>query len=206
MSTFRTAAPVIPCKESPVCRCLLEAMGEKRRLCRFYQEAARRLEAEGLLVIAHAFRFTAAQEEEHAAVLECLLTARGGTLPPAGDEQAPPSSPIELLRAAAAAEHNAWDERYPHYIRTARAEGCLRAAGALERIAETDHLHAMRFVQYMTALADGSLLQDPQRISWVCLACGQLHTGCEPPASCSGCSGGPGHFIRTSFYPFSVEA
>ena len=54
-------------------------------------------------------------------------------------------------------------------------------------------------------ITGGRLFRNEQRVSWVCLACGQIHTGCEPPPSCSGCSGGQGHFIRSSFYPFAVE-
>ena len=80
------------------------------------------------------------------------------------------------------------------------------SAAAFRRMAETDRQHALRFAQYLEVLASGHLFREAQRVSWVCLACGQLHTGCEPPSSCPGCSGGQSHFIRTNFYPFSVEA
>lgn len=208
MSTIQTAAPVIPrlsFAESLTCRCLQAALLDKRRARQLYLDAARTLEEDGLHVIAHAFRFTAAQEGEHTAILEGLLTHLGGDLPAPEDAPPLPREPIELLRAAAADEHAIWDERCPHDASVAQEEGYPRIAATFRRIAETDRQHARRFVQYMEAIASGRLLHDEQRLSWVCLACGQLHTGCEPPSSCPGCSGGQGHFIRTDFYPFSVE-
>lgn len=205
MSTIQTAAPVIPFHESCTCRSLQDALRHKRRAQHAYLSAARRLEEDGLQVVAHAFRFTAAQEAEHAAILQGLLTASGGDVPSVEDAPPLPEDPLAMLRAAAAAEHSVWDERCPQYARTAEEEGYPRIAAAMERIAETDQLHARRFAQYMEALSDGLLFRDEQRVSWVCLSCGQLHVGCEASEHCSSCSGGRGHFIRTSFYPFSVE-
>lgn len=206
MSTIQTAAPVIPFQESCTCRSLQDALRHKRRAQHAYLSAARRLEEDGLHVIAHAFRFTAAQEAEHAAILQGLLTANGEVVPSSEDPPPLPEDPLEMLRAAAADEHSVWDERCPQYARTAEDEGYPRIAAAFRRIAETDQLHARRFAQYMEAVASSRLFQDEQRVSWVCLRCGQLHTGCEASEHCSGCNAGQGHFIRTSFYPFSVEA
>lgn len=209
MSTIQTAAPVIPrlsFPESRTCRCLQSALRDKRRARQLYLDAAHALEEAGLHVIAHAFRFTAAQEAEHAAVLQGLLTSNGGDIASPEDTAPLPREPIDLLRAAAADEHTVWDERCPLYASAAADEGYPRIAATFRRIAETDQQHARRFAQYMEAVASGRLFRDEQRVSWVCLSCGQLHTGCEPPTSCPGCSGGQGHFIRTNFYPFSVEA
>lgn len=207
MSTIQTAAPVIlPFPQSRTFHGLQVSLRHKRRAQQLYLDAALSLEQDGLQVIAHAFRFTAAQEEEHAAILAGLLTRHGGDVPPMEDVPPLPLEPIDMLRAAAADEHAAWDERCPTFASAAREEGYPRIAATMTRIAETDQQHARRFVQYMEALTGGSLFRDHQRVSWVCLACGQLHTGCEPPHACPGCSGGQGHFIRTNFYPFSVEA
>ena len=205
MSTIQTAAPVIPFRESRTCRSLQEALREKLHARQSYLDAAQALENNGLFVVAHAFRFTAAQENEHAAILQGLLLTHGRDILSQEENASLPRDPLEMLRAAAAAEHAVWDERCPLYVQSAEQEGYLRIAAALRRIAETDQLHARRFVQYMEVFASGSLLKETQPVSWVCLRCGQLHTGCEPPALCPGCSGGQGHFIRTSFHPFSVE-
>jgi rubrerythrin len=174
---------------------------------RLYLHAARCMEEASLHVIAHAFDFTAAQEKEHADVLRGLIAAHGGCSVPMA-EDAPlllPHAPLEILKTVSQFEHDEWDTLYPFYARIADEEGYPRVAEAFRRIAETEQHHAMRFLQYAKALADGSLFRDSKRVSWLCLPCGQLHTGHEAPVSCSGCGKDQGHFIRSSFFPFTVE-
>lgn len=172
-----------------------------------YLAAARRMEDAHLHVIAHAFRFTAAQEKEHADIFQGLIAAHGGevTLPAEAAPILLPDEPAAILKAVAQAEHDEWDRLYPHNARIADEEGYPRIAEAFRRIAETEQLHALRFLQYAKALAEGSLFRDDERISWICLPCGQLHAGHEAPERCSGCGRDQGHFIRSNFYPFALE-
>lgn len=174
---------------------------------RLYLHAARKMEEAKLHVVAHAFNFTAAQEKEHADVFRGMIAAHGGCTVPLA-EDAPlllPHAPLEILQAVAQSEHDEWDTIYPFYARVATEEGYPRIAETFRRIAETEQFHAQRFLQYAKALADGTLFRDDRPISWVCLPCGQLHSGHEAPACCSGCGKNQGHFIRSSFYPFVVE-
>ena len=174
---------------------------------RLYLHAARRMEEESLYVVAHAFRFTAAQEREHADIFRGLIAACGEPCVPLA-EDAPlllPHDPLDILKAVTQSEHDEWDTLYPFYARTAMEEGYPRAADAFRRIAETEQRHARRFLQYAKALAEGSLFRDGARVSWLCLPCGQLHIGCEAPDCCSTCGRDRGHFIRSSYYPFVVE-
>ena len=205
MSTVQTVPCVFP--QSRTCLALRAACLGEIHARRLYQEAARRMEAAQLHVVAHAFRFTAAQEKEHAEIFRGLLAAHGGSVIPMAEE-APlllPHDPLETLRTVAQAEHDEWDKLYPHNARIAREEGYFRIADAFLRIAETEQLHARRFRQYERALAEKQLFCDSQRISWLCLPCGQLHTGTEAPDCCSACGRDQGHFIRSSFYPFLIE-
>ena len=208
MSTVQPAA--MDCRSFPdsqTHRSLRTACLGEMHARRLYLHAARRMEEASLHVIAHAFRFTAAQEKEHADVLRGLIAAHGGCTVPLA-EDAPlllPHEPLDILKAVSQSEHDEWDTLYPYYARVAAEEGYPRIAEAFRRIAETEQHHAMRFLQYAKALADGTLFRDEHRISWLCLPCGQLHTGCEPPASCSGCGKDRGHFIRSSFYPFVID-
>ena len=174
---------------------------------RLYLHAARKMEDAKLHVIAHAFHFTAAQEKEHADVLRGLIAAHGGRTVPLA-EDAPlllPHTPLEILQAVTQSERDESDTLYPFYARIAMEEGYPRIAEAFRRVAETEQLHAQRFQQYAKALADDTLFRDDRRISWVCLPCGQLHSGHAAPDCCSGCGRDRGHFIRSSFYPFVVE-
>jgi len=208
MSTVQPVA--IPCQvfiDSQTHRNLRTACLGEMHARRLYLHAARRMEEASLHVIAHAFSFTAAQEKEHADVLRGLIAAHGGQTVPLA-EDAPtllPHETLDILMAVAQSEHDEWDTLYPFYARIAGEEGYPRIADTFLRIAETEQHHAQRFLQYAKALAEGSLFRDERRISWLCLPCGQLHTGLEAPASCSGCGRDRGHFIRSSFYPFVIE-
>ena len=171
-----------------------------------YLCAARTLEDASLPVIAHAFRFTAAQEKEHADILQGLIAVHGGEIvPPCPEAPDLPEAPLSLLHDAARTEENRCHSQLPSCIRAAQAEAYPRIAQACLRIAETEQAHARRFTRYLEALRSGQLFQAESRVSWFCIACRQLHTGCEPPEACPGCSGHRGHFIRTTGFPFSEE-
>lgn len=207
MSTLQTAAPVKPFSDTLTCGNLRSACLSEMHARRLYLQCARRMEDASLHVIAHAFRFTAAQEKEHADIFRGLIAAYGGPSVPMA-EDAPillPHEPMDILKTVAQSEHDEWDTLYPHNAHIAMEEGYPRIALAFRRIAETEHLHARRFLQYAKALAEGSLFRADRRISWVCLSCGQLHAGQEAPPACSACGRDQGHFIRSSFYPFVVE-
>ena len=196
----------VPFADSRTYRALRSACLGELHARRLYLQAARQLEEAHLHVIAHAFLFTAAQEKEHADIFRGLITANGGSGIPM-TEDAPlllPREPLALLKAVAQSEHDEWDKLYPQNAVTAREEGYPRIASAFLRIAETEQSHAQRFLQYAKALAEGSLFRDRRRISWLCLPCGQLHSGTEAPAICSACGRDQGHFIRSSYYPFVV--
>jgi len=172
-----------------------------------YLNAAARCDEAGLHVAAHAFRFTAAQEKEHAAIFRGLLVAFGSTpVLPEPEEDAPlPDTPMEILRAVMQSEDDESSKLYPAYARIAEQEGYPRIATAFRRIAETERLHARRFQQYADALAEDSLFRSSQRTGWLCLPCGHLHYGTEAPGQCSTCGRNRGHFIRSDFHPFTVS-
>lgn len=199
-----------PCRnfsDSRTFAALRSACQGEQQARNLYLAAARRMEEEKLYVIAHAFRFTAAQEKEHAEIFQGLLIAHGGCIPPAAEAASMllPRGPLEVLRTVARNEHDEWDTLYPYNARLAAEEGYPRIASAFRRIAETEQIHAMRFLQYAKALAEGTLFRDRMRVSWICLPCGQLHTGFEPPEQCGACGRDRGHFIRSNYFPFVVE-
>lgn len=208
MSTVQTVAqPLQTFAASHTCRNLRSACLGENHARRLYLQAARRMEENALHVIAHAFQFTAAQEKEHGDIFRGLIAAYGGQVVPLAEE-APlllPCAPLDILKAVAQNEHDEWDTLYPFYAREAREEGYPRIADAFCRIAETEQSHARRFLQYAKALAEGSLFEDEDRVSWLCLPCGQLHMGCRAPERCSACGRDRGHFIRSSYQPFIVE-
>lgn len=213
MSTYPSLQTLMPLHETPVqalgaedVRCVLaDAYQAKAYLHRRYLAAAEAMEGQSLHVIAHAFRYTAAQEQEHEAVLLGILRVRGGEVPPAMADAPLPADPLLLLREAASVERDTADGLYPRYAAMACAVGEPRVAETFRRMAETERGHAQRFQQYAKALAEDTLFRDEQRRSWLCLACGQLHVSREAPAACPSCGCDQGHFIRSSYEPFLVE-
>lgn len=207
MSTVPTVKASPTFQDSLTCQSLRSACLGETNARRLYLSCARRMEEVSLYVIAHAFRFTAAQEKEHEDIFRGLLEAYGGAPLPTPEDVPDllPQEPLDMLRAVVQAEHELWDNLYPHYAHVALDEGYPRIAEAFRRIAETEQCHALRFLQYAKALAEGRLFRDDERTSWYCLPCGQLHSGCEAPDLCSTCGRDRGHFIRTSHYPFVLE-
>lgn len=200
-----TNTPLQPFSASRTYASLRSAFQGESQARRQYLAAAETMEAAGLHVIAHAFRFTAAQEKEHAAIFHGLLCHYGGgRIDPAGEDIPLPREPEAILAAVSQSENDESGKLYPAYARIAGEEGYPRIATAFRRIAETELLHARRFQQYASALADGSLFRSSTRTGWLCLPCGHLHYGCEAPHACDTCGRDQGHFIRSSFEPFTV--
>lgn len=190
---------------SQTCRNLASAFRGEAQARRQYHAAAERLDQAGLHVAAYAFRFTAAQEGEHAAILHGLLCVSGGSrITPAEDDIPLPEMPLDILNTAARGETDESEKLYPAYARIADEEGYPRIAATFRRIAETERLHARRFTQYADALKNNTLFRSPARVGWLCLPCGHLHYAHEAPALCDTCGRTQGHFIRNDFHPFTV--
>lgn len=205
MSTLTDARipAFMDCRIHPALQSALLGEEQSRQM---YLQAAQTFEDAQLHVIAHALRFTAAQEKEHADIFSGLLNVYGGTpLPLTDDIPLLPGEPAALLRALAQSESNEAERLYPYNARTALEEGYPRIAAAFQRIAETESLHARRLRQFETALISDTLFRDERPVSWFCLACGELRTSCEPPETCPSCGKNRGYFIRSSRFPFAIE-
>ncbi len=194
-----TAAPVSAL--SRTCRALSSMLLCKAEARSLYLSSARRMEEAGLQVIAHAFLFTAAQEKEHIDILSGLSAA---VCPVPENAALPGRDPRGCLENALRLEESTCVQlRGAAHI--AMEEGFSRIATALNRIADTDLQHALRFRQYLDAWAEGRLFSAECSVSWLCLPCGELHPGQEPPGVCPACGGSQGGFIRSDHYPFAVE-
>lgn len=203
MST--TQAPFCAIYAPKSCRNLSDALHYESLQQVRYLHTAELMEQAELHIIAHAFRFTAAQEKEHAAIFSGLLRLLDAE-PLSRISPSPLRSehPEALLQAAIDAETDAARTLYPAFAQAAQEEGFPRAAAALLRIADTEALHARRFSQFLDALRSGSLFHSPVPVAWLCLPCGQIHFGPDAPARCDACGHGQGGFIRSDFSPFTV--
>ncbi len=198
-----TSAPLAPAL-SRTCQDLYAAHLHTRHARSLYLACAR--DTADLPVLAHAFRFTAAQEKEHAEVFLGLLSTITGEVP---CEPEPPLTPLqqapETLLAALSREERKAAETFRACADHADGAGRPRIAGAFRRIAENEDRHALRFEQYLGALREGTLFCERTPVSWVCLACGELHAGTQPPEGCAGCGGAGSGYLRSDGFPFAVR-
>lgn len=130
--------------------------------------------------IARAYGEIGAQEREHAELFWSRLS--GGQLPDA----------LANLRDSAAGEFKEWTETYRRFAEEARQEGYHDVARLFERVAAVERHHNLRFC----ALADE--LEHPcgreEEAAWVCLNCGHVHIGRQPPRECPLCGKPSGWF------------
>jgi len=205
MSTTQVIPPDF--QSTRTCRNLVTACQETMLSRKQYLRAGEACEAAGLHVVAHAFRFTAAQEKEQAAIFHGMLhTNDGAPVHPSSVPDTPlPDNPQQLLMAAGQTERAKAEQLFPTCARIALEEGYPRIASAFRHIADTERLHAHRFQQYAQALSDGTLFVSPEHSGWFCLPCGHLHYGFEAPLTCDACGCSRGHFIRSDFHPFFVS-
>lgn len=172
--------------------------GECQARQRYYQ-AALTAQQKKYIGIERMFRFTAEQEERHAMVFWKLLRDASGE---SVDISA--SYPVEvyddigqLLDAAAKDEDNEFSSIYPDFARIATEEGFTEAAAKLRMIAEIENCHRARFEYYGKLYHDGKLFRcDDTQQKWICLNCGHIHVGSEPPKECPVCKAEQGYFIR----------
>lgn len=183
---------------------LMRAFAGESQARNRYTFAAQQAEQDHLRVVADAFRFTAAQEKEHAEVFYQLLSACAGQTIHI-DGGYPVNLSMNMHDLLSAAIHNETEEAedvYPAFAAIAREEGFQRAADIFSAIAKVEHLHAARFTQYDQLMQADQLFTAQGEVRWLCLKCGHIHVGQQAPALCPVCRHDQGNFIRADLSPF----
>ena len=158
--------------------------GESQAYLR-YKWFAKKAKDDGFQEIAGIFKETANNEREHAEIWFKLL---GGW-----------SSTERNLEAAASGEHFEWSSMYSDFEKTAREEGFDYIADLFKRIASVEKMHEERYKQYESEVKNGkSFTSDSADTKWICLNCGYVVTGKEPPKVCPACAHPQGYFKNQS--------
>ncbi len=149
----------------------------------FFASAAKK---EGFEQIAGVFTMTAAQEKEHAEVFFKYL--EGGMLEitaayPAGKI----GTTKENLTAAAAGEHEEWEELYPEFARIAEEEGFPEIAESFRRILTVEQGHEARYLKLLERVEKDEVFEREEEIVWQCRNCGYIHRGKKAPKQCPAC-------------------
>ena len=149
----------------------------------FFASAAKK---EGFEQIAGVFMMTAAEEKEHAEVFFKYL--EGGMLEitaayPAGKI----GTTKENLTAAAAGEHEEWEELYPEFARIAEEEGFPEIAESFRRILTVEQGHEARYLKLLERVEKDEVFEREEEIVWQCRNCGYIHRGKKAPKQCPAC-------------------
>ena len=179
--------------------------GECQSRQRYYQ-AALIAQQQKHIGLERMFRFTAEQEERHAMVFWKLMKdAAGQTVDVTAGYPADVFEDIgQLLDASQKEEEKEHVVVYPDFARIADDEGFTEAAREFRAIAEIEKEHGTRFAYYAGLYREGRLFRsDDTQQRWICLNCGHIHVGSEPPQECPVCSAEQGYFIREAEAAFT---
>lgn len=179
--------------------------GECQSRQRYYQ-AALIAQQQKLIGIERMLRFTAEQEERHAMVFWKLMKDSAGQEIEitAGYPASVFTDIQQLLDSSAAEEEKEASQVYPEFAQIAAEEGFTEAAEKFRNIAKIESSHHERFAYYGGHLRAGTLFRsDSTEEVWICLNCGHIHIGSEPPKECPVCRAEQGYFLREKEAPFT---
>ncbi len=156
--------------------------GESQAYLR-YKWFEKKAKTDGFVDVAKLFEVTADNEMEHA---EIWFRYLGGY-----------SATERNLDAAAGGEHFEWETMYAQFADEARAEGFDVLAELFTKVASIEKQHEQNYLRAMNELKNGTVFvsNDPNT-KWICLNCGFVVSGKEPPAICPVCSHPQGYFTR----------
>ncbi len=156
--------------------------GESQAHLRYKWFEARARE-EGYIEISELFCTTAENEKEHAEIwFRCL----GGW-----------AETENNLDVAAAGENFEWSTMYSEFEETAKREGLDEIAALFGRVASIEKQHEENYRTTLAKLKYGELYHSSdENTKWICLNCGYVVTGKEPPQVCPTCAHPQGYFKK----------
>jgi rubrerythrin len=157
----------------------------------FYAEIA---EKEGFIQISQIFLATADNEREHAeAFFDMIKDVRMKTSFKAEELPVEALAPyvigitMDNLRAAIKGELYENGTMYPDIANVADKEGYREIAARVRAIARVEGHHAERYQKLLKEVTAGTVFKKDKEVEGVCLNCGYVHKGKEPPLKCPSC-------------------
>ncbi len=178
--------------------CLVAAFaGESmaRNRYTFYAKVAKK---EGYVFVSKLFLETAENEKEHAETLMELMQEIKGDAEVVKVEVELPvklSNTVENLKTAIAGENYEHTKMYPEFAEIAEKEGYKDIAERLRAIAKAEVHHEERYKKVLEAIESGKMFRRDKEVAWVCLECGYIHYGEEPPEECPSCGHDRGYYV-----------
>lgn len=177
-------------------------MGESmaRNRYTFYAKVAKE---EGYVFVQKVFLETAENEKEHAEnLLKFIQELRGDKESIVVEEAEAPlvwASTADNLKAAISGENYEHTKMYPEFADVAEKEGYPHIAERLRAIAKAEEHHEKRYRTLLEAIENGTFFKRDQEVEWICLECGYVHVGTEPPEECPSCGHAKAYYVARDF-------
>lgn len=186
---------------------LMKAFAGESQARNRYTFAAEEAREQGMYAISDVFLFTAEQERAHADRFYDLLgSLSGDTVDICAGFPIDKQDTLEgLLDAATHNEYEEADDVYISFAQTAKEEGFLEIASAFLQIAKIEEIHGDRFARISAMLKDGTYFESEGNGKWMCLNCGNIHTGKKLPGVCPVCRREKGYFIPIELAPYKTK-
>lgn len=175
-------------------QCLVKAYMSESEAYTRYVYYAKQATKDKYFGIANIFQETADNELHHGKIffkylqggnVDVKVTVSAGTI---GDT-------ASNLKQAAQGEHIEGVEQYKEAAKIADEEGFTEIANHFRAIAEVELRHERRFDRCYKAVTEGTVWKRDKPIKWLCLVCGYVYEGTEPPEVCPGCDHPREHYI-----------
>lgn len=186
---------------------LMKAFAGESQARNRYTFAAEEAREQGMYAISEVFLFTADQERAHAdRFYDLLKSLSGDTVDICGSFPIDKQDTLEgLLDAASHNEYEEADDVYLAFADTAKEEGFLEVASAFSQIAKIEKIHGDRFARISEMLKEGTYFTSEEGGKWMCLNCGNIHTGKKAPGVCPVCRREKGYFIPIELAPYKTK-
>lgn len=146
-----------------------------------YTFFAAKASQDGYEQISRIFTETANNEKEHAEIWFKLL-------------QSGMQDTSCNLQAAAEGEQYEYESMYPQFAKEAKEEGFDKIAALFELVAKVEKEHMERYRTLLQNVKDQKVFSRAPQTTWVCLNCGHVYVGAEPPKVCPVCQKPQGWF------------
>ena len=191
-------------KDSQTKENLMKAFAGESQARNRYTFAAEEAKEQGMYAVSEIFLFTAEQERAHAKrFYDLLKELSGNTIEITAGYPVDKQDTLEdLLESSQHNEFEEADDIYQVFGRAAKDEGFIEVASAFFQIAEIEKVHGKRFEKLAEMLKTGTYFENQETGKWMCLNCGNIHTGKKVPSTCPVCRYEKGYYVPLDLAPY----
>ena len=155
----------------------------------------------GFEKLSEIFLLTAENEREHAKwnfrMMQDVMKKTGETVDDLKIEAEVPTvlgDTAANLQSAIDGESYENKTMYPEFAKVAEEEGFPEIAARLRAIGKAEEHHEERFRTLLKNVKSNTMFKKEKKVFWVCMKCGYVHEGEEPPKECPSCGHPPAYF------------